>query len=134
MIEAAAAVRWRELTERARERTVVQGVADDGILGAGDLLKDPGICIEARGVENRRLFAVKGSDGVFELCVDILGPADEANTAQAKASLVDGSLGGGHHTGMARKTQIVIGASIKSKTCQEGETYRSLKLSSLRRS
>ena len=72
---------------------VVQLIADDGILGGEQNLKQAAVGIEAGGVEDGVLGAEEPADSSFQLLVDGLGTADKADRGQAVTVCVVGGLG-----------------------------------------
>jgi hypothetical protein len=95
------------------DRGVVQGVADDRVLGAQQRLEQPGVGVEAAGVEDRVLGADERRDAPLELAVLVLGAADEAHRGDPEPVLVDAALGGRHHLGVVGQAQVVVGAQVE---------------------
>jgi hypothetical protein len=92
---------------------VVERVADDGVLGAQDLLEEPRVGVEAGGVEDGVVHAVEASDLPLQLLVDVLRAADEAHAAQAEAVSVQGLLGRAHEIGVVRQPEVIVGAEVE---------------------
>ena len=67
---------------------VVQLVGDDGVLGPQDGLEEAAVGVEAGGVKDGVLLANEPGDTPFQLLVDVLGAADEADGGKAEAPLV----------------------------------------------
>ena len=51
----------------------------------------------------------------FELLVDLLGAADEADAGHAVAPAVERLVGGGDHLGMIGQAEVVVGAEIQHR-------------------
>ena len=51
----------------------------------------------------------------FELLVDLLRAADEADAGHAVAPAVEGLVGGGDHLGMVGQAEIVVGAEVQHR-------------------
>eukprot|EP00965_Chrysotila_dentata_P253662 6211366-Pleurochrysis_carterae.AAC.2 len=58
---------------------MVVGIGENGVLRPQDYLKQAGVGVEARRVEDGVLRVRKGGDGRLELLVDVLRAADEAD-------------------------------------------------------
>ena len=93
--------------------SVVERVADDGIVGREQGLKHTAVGIEASGIENG-VFGLKVvADGGLELLVDVGRAANEAHTRHAEAAGVHGIFGSLDEAGIVRQTQIVVGAEVE---------------------
>mmetsp|Transcript_65596 Transcript_65596/g.140220 ORF Transcript_65596/g.140220 Transcript_65596/m.140220 type:complete len:358 (+) Transcript_65596:63-1136(+) len=83
-------------TDAIDDGGMVQGVGDHSILRPEACLKEPGVGIEARWEENGVLCAMELADRSFQLLVDVLRAADEANRGKAEAMAAERILGGLH--------------------------------------
>ena len=92
---------------------VVEGVGDDGVLLGEERLEDTAVGVEAGGVENRILGAEEVGDGLFELLVDVLAAADEADGGHAEAAGVHRALGRLNQTGVVREAEVVVCTEIQ---------------------
>jgi hypothetical protein len=92
------------------DRGVVQLVGDDGVFRAEQGLEQPAVGIERRRVKDRVVGAQKGAERLFELFVDRLRPADEADAGHAVAPFVERLVGGADDFGVVGHAEIVIGA------------------------
>lgn len=95
------------------DRGVVEGVGDDGVLGAEDRLEDAAVGVEAGGVEDRVLLAEEGREAGLQLLVHLLRAADEADGRHAVAPAVERRVGGGDDLGVVGQAQVVVGAEVQ---------------------
>ena len=68
---------------------VVELVGEDGVLGPADLLEQPGVGVETRGVQDRVLAPVEFGYFLFQLLVYVLRAADESKEASVSGWTVD---------------------------------------------
>src|SRR5699024_4868598 len=81
---------------------MVQLVADDGVFLAQQRLKQTAVRIKARGIENGILCPQETGDGLLQILVELLGPADKPDRSQAEAPPVIGSLRCGNESRIIR--------------------------------
>ena len=92
---------------------MVEGIRDNGVIGREKGLEHTAVGVEAGGIEDGVLRMEIVCDGLFQLLVDILGAADEADGGHAVATLVHGLLGGLDEAGIVGQAQIVVGAEVE---------------------
>ena len=92
---------------------VVQGVGDDGVLGGQQGFEHAAVGVEAGGVEDGVVGMEVVGDGSFQLLVEVLGAADEADGGHAVAALLHGLFGGGDETGVVGQAKVVVGAEVQ---------------------
>ena len=92
---------------------MVEGVADDGVVGGEQRLEEAAVGVEAGGVEYGVLGVEVVGDGFLQLLVQVLGAADEAYGAHAVAALVHGLLGGLDQARVVAQAQVVVGAEVE---------------------
>ena len=95
------------------DRGVVEGVGDDGVLGAQEALEEAAVGVEAGGIEDGVLHLEKSGDLLLQLQVQVLRSADEADRGQAEAVLVKGLAGGFQDLGVVGQAEVVVGAKIQ---------------------
>lgn len=93
--------------------SVIEFVADHGVLGAEQGFEKAGIGVEAGGVEQRVLGAEKLAEAGLQFAVDLLRAADEANGGKPVTPTVEGGVGGGDEGGVVGETEVVVGAEIE---------------------
>ena len=91
---------------------MVEGVADDRILGAEQGFEEAAVGIEAGGVENGVLGSEEVADPGLEGLVDLVGAADEADRRHAEAVMRGAVLGGLDDRRVIGQAQVVVGAEI----------------------
>ena len=91
---------------------MVQGVGDDGVLLVEQGFENAAVGIEAGGIEDGVLHAVKFGDLFLEVLVDVLRPADEPHGRHAVSPGVHGGFGGCDQLGTVGQTQVVVGAEV----------------------
>ena len=74
--------------------SVVEGVADDGVLGGEKRFENSSVGVEAGGVEDGVFGAVERRDARLEFFVDVLGSADESHGRHSVPSSVEGFVCG----------------------------------------
>ena len=94
------------------DRGVVQRVRDDRVLRPEQRLEQPAIGLEAGGEQDRVILAEEAGEPVFQLAMEILGAADEADAGHAIAVLVHRALRRLDQPGVVGETEIVVGAEI----------------------
>jgi hypothetical protein len=67
---------------------VVEFVGDDGVFGIEDGFEEASVGVEAGAVEDGVFGAEEFADAVFELGMDGLGAADEADAGEAVAPIL----------------------------------------------
>ena len=92
---------------------VVEGVADDGVVGCEERFEDAAVGVEAGGVENGVFGLEEVGDGGFELLVDVLRAADEADGRHAVAAAVHHVLGGLDEARVVGEAEVVVGAEVE---------------------
>ena len=92
---------------------MVQGVGDDGVLGGEERLEHAAVGVEAGRVEDGVIGMEVVRDGFFELFVDVLGAADEADGGHAVAARVDRLLGGGREARAVGEAEVVVGTEVQ---------------------
>ncbi len=90
--------------------SVVQRIADDGVLLAHQAFEDGAVGIEAARVQLGVLEAQEGGQLLLQLPVDVLGAADEAHRGHAEAVPIHHGLAGRDHLGVVGQAQVVVGA------------------------
>ena len=109
---------------------VIKFVADDRVVLAEDGLEEPAVGVPAGAVKDGVVFAEKLRDGLFEVAMDILGAANEANRGHAVAEAFQTIGGGGDDVGMIRQAEIIVRAEVDDLAVADldGGTLRPLKL------
>ena len=102
-------------THTVDDRRVVQLVGDDRVLRSEQGLKETAVRIEAGRIEDRVLHARELRDARFELLVDALRAADEADGGKTEAPLVVARLCGGDQLGVVGKSEVVVRAHIDDR-------------------
>ena len=95
------------------DRSVVQRVGDDGVLGVEQGLEHSPVGIEARSVKDGVLRMEIFGDGLLESLVHVLRTADEAHGRHAVAADVHHLLGGLDEAGIVGQAEVVVGAEIE---------------------
>ena len=90
------------------DRGVIQLVGDDRVLLQGDRLEQAFIRIPARPVKNRVLGTEKPGDALFELAMNRLRAADEADGRQTIAVVALTFLSGFGDGGMVGQAEVVV--------------------------
>ena len=75
--------------------------------------KHPTVGVERRRVQDGVFRVVEVRDALFQLLVDVLGSADEADAGHAKPVGVDGALGRLHHPWVGTQPEVIVGAKIQ---------------------
>ena len=101
-------------TNTVDDRSVVQGIRDDGILICEQRLEYTTVSIEAGCVEDGILGAEELGNLLLQLLMKILTSADETYTGHTKATCIHTLLGGLNQFLVTSKTQIVVGAEVKA--------------------
>src|SRR5207253_4918091 len=91
---------------------VVQFVGQDRVLVAEDSLEQSAVGVPARRVEDGVLLAEEARDSLFELLVQLLSAADEANRGQAVAVAIESLVRGLDDGRMIGETEVVVGAEV----------------------
>src|SRR5207248_857438 len=89
---------------------MVQLVAEDGVFFAEQRLKQAAVGVEAARVEDGVVLAEEAGQGSFQLAVQLLRAADEADRRQAVAVASQPLVGGLDDGGMVGETEVVVGA------------------------
>jgi len=92
---------------------VVEGVGDDGVLGAEEGFEEAAVGVEAGGEEDRVVMAEELREAGFELPVQVLCAADEADRGHAEAVVVHRGFGGGDQAGVVGEAEVVVGAEVQ---------------------
>ena len=92
---------------------MVQAVADDGVLFVEQRLKHPTVGVEGRSVQDGVFRVVEVCNALFQLFVDVLGSADEADAGHAKPVGVDCAFGRLHHPWVGTQPEVVVGAKVQ---------------------
>ena len=93
--------------------SVVEGVRDNGVLGCEKGLEHTAVGVEAGGVQDGVFRVEIVCNGLFQLFVDILGAADEADGGHSVTAGVHRFLGGFDEAGVIGQAQIVVGAEVE---------------------
>ena len=72
--------------------SVIKFIADHGIVGGQQRLKQAAVRVKARGVENRVLRSQKRADAFFQLLVNRLRAANESDRRQTVSPVVEAVL------------------------------------------
>ena len=92
---------------------MVERVGDDGVLGREQGLEHAAVGIEAGGIQNRVFGVEVVGDGLLELFMEILGPADETDRRHPVAAAVHGLLRRLDQARVVREAEVVVGAEIE---------------------
>src|SRR5262249_52353923 len=91
---------------------VVQFIANDGVLVAEQRFEEPAVGVEAGGVEDRVFLAEELRDVGFELLVQVLRAADEADGGEAETVVAQAQMGGLDDRGVVGEAEVVVGAEV----------------------
>ncbi len=91
---------------------MVERVGDDRVVLAQDRLEQPAVGVEAGGVEDRVVGAEEAREGVFEVFVQGLGPADEAHRRHAIAVAIHRLGGRPPEAFVVGQAQVVVGTEV----------------------
>jgi hypothetical protein len=89
---------------------VVQLVGDDGVFRVEQGFEEAAVGVEAGAVEDGVVHAEEIAQALFQLLVDRLGAADEADAGEAIAPSVERFAGGGDDFWVVCEAEVVIGA------------------------
>lgn len=92
---------------------MIQGVADDRVLGSEQGLEKPSVGVEAGAVQGGVVRAQELGQALFQLLVHPLGAADETHRGQAVAPAIQGLVRGGNQAWISGQAEIVVGAEIE---------------------
>jgi hypothetical protein len=92
---------------------MVQGVADDRVLGAEQGFEEAAVGVEAGAVQDGVLGSQKFGQAALKLLVHVLGAADETHGGQAVAVAVQGLVRGFDEALVAGQAKIVVGAEVE---------------------
>ena len=96
------------------DRSMVQSIGDDGIIGTEQRLKHTAVGIEASGIKDGVLSAEELSDLGFQLLVEVLATANEADRGHTEATGVHAVLGGLDQFGVVGQAEVVIGTEVEA--------------------
>ena len=113
-------------TDAVNDGSVVERVGDDGILRGQQRLEDAAVGVETRSIEDGVLRMEEVGNSLFQLFVQILGSADEADGGHTVAALVHGLLGRVDQSLGIRQAEVIVGTEIQCyATVLEGD-FRAL--------
>ena len=92
---------------------MVQLIGDDGVALAEEHLEDAPVGVEAGGVEDGVVGAEERRQRGFQVLVQGLGAADEADARHPKTPLVQGISRRSDDVGVVREAEIVVGAEVQ---------------------
>ena len=100
-------------THTVDNRSVVQSIRDDSVLGAQQRLEYTTISIETSSVEDGVLGAEVVRNSFFELFVNVLCTADEAYRRHTETTAVHSVFCSLNQTGVVRQTEVVVSAEVE---------------------
>ena len=92
--------------------SVVQGVADDGVLRPENRLEEARVGVEAGGVEDGVVGLEEIRNRFLEILVQVLRPADEPHRGHAEAVVLERPRGGLDDRRVVGEPEIVVGAEV----------------------
>ena len=95
------------------DRSMIEGVGNDGILGAEERLEHTAIGIETGGIKDAVLMLHIIGDPGLELAMEVARPANEPHRRHAEAMGLHGGLCRFDQGWMIGEPQIIVGAEIK---------------------
>ena len=99
-------------TNAVDDAGVVQGIADDGVLGVEQRFEQAAVRIEAGGVQNRIFHRQIGAQALLQFAMHALRPADEAHRRHAVAIAREPRMRRLEHRRVVGEAQVVVGAQI----------------------
>jgi hypothetical protein len=92
---------------------MVEGIADNGVIGAQYGFEEAAIGVETRGIEDGVFGSKEGANAGLEFLVNGLRATDKADRCHAVAELVERLVCGGDYIGMVGEAQVVVGAEVE---------------------
>ena len=109
------------------DRRVIKLVRDNRILSAKQRLKQPAICIPARGVQNGVFCAQKCAQLALQILVQCLRAAYEAHACQPITPLLKRRVRRLHNLRMGCQPKIIVGAQIEYIRAARNTDVRALR-------
>ena len=94
------------------EARMVQGIAQYGVAFVEQRFEEPSVRVEAGAIEDRVAGAEKSAEGAFQLFVQMVGPADEADGSHPIAMFRKTVGCGLAHVRMVGETEVVVRAEV----------------------
>ena len=95
---------------------VVEAVGNNRVVLAQQRFEHPTIGVEGGGEQDRIFLAEIGGDCAFQLLVDALRAADEADRGQSCAPLLRRRIPGGNHARIAGEAKVIFRAEVDDGT------------------
>ena len=105
---------------------VVELIADDGVLGAQQRLKEAAVGVKAGRVEDGVFGAEEGAEASLQGLVDVLRAANEAHGGHAVAVFADGFARDGEELRVVGEAEVVVGAEVDDLSAVDDLNRRAL--------
>ena len=101
-------------THAVDDGSMVQSIGDDGIIGTEQRLKHATVGVEASSIKDGVFRAEELSNLGFQLLVEVLATADEADRGHTEATGVHAVLGGLDQLRVVGQAEVVISAEVEA--------------------